>query len=96
MSNIKYFGYKIRIQFSKNCFSLKKNYSTKKLSAYIVYDLDHYPRNPLGKFLLKNSLHGASNIVANNSKKSICIVAKKNQLMEQLHGVLVMISLQMP
>ena len=39
VSNIKYFGYKIRIQFSKN--SLKKNYSTKKLSAYIVYDLDH-------------------------------------------------------
>ena len=39
------------------------------VNAYIVYDLDAWPRGPTSNFKFKNCLFGASNIVKNDDKE---------------------------
>ena len=76
LPNIKYFGYKIRIQFNNSPLVLKQNkYVPKIVNAYTVYDLDNWPKTPLNNFTLKNCLSGATNIVKNCDKVSMTIVA---------------------
>ena len=38
------------------------------MNAYIVYDLDDWPKIPLRNFTLKNCLLGATNILKNSDK----------------------------
>ena len=45
-----------------------KYYETKNLNAYIVYNLDNWPKNPLRNFTSKNSLVGATNIIRNSDR----------------------------
>ena len=52
----------------------QKNYLTKTVNFYIVYDLDAWPRNATNNFTFKNCLFGATNIIKNIVKKSMCIV----------------------
>ena len=50
---IKYFERKIGLQFNKNVLVVeKKNYLTKTMNVYIVYDLDYWSRNLLSNFRL--------------------------------------------
>ena len=39
------------------------------VNAYIVYDLDAWPRNPTNYFKFKNCLFGVTNAVKNNDKE---------------------------
>ena len=50
----------------------QKNYTTKIVNVYIVYDLDNWPNVPLRNFTIKNCLFGATTIMI---KKCIWIVA---------------------
>ena len=48
LPNIKYFGSKIGIQFNNTPLVVEQNnYMTKTVNAYIVYDLDNWPKNLL-------------------------------------------------
>ena len=67
LSNVKYFGIKIGIQFNTLLVAEQKNYSSE--NVYTVYDLDNWPNNPLRSFTLKNCLFGACNIGKNNDKE---------------------------
>ena len=67
LSNVKYFGIKIEIQFNTPLVAEQKNYSSE--NVYTVYDLDNWPNNPLRNFTLKNCLFGAFNIGKNNDKE---------------------------
>ena len=40
----------------------QNKYVTKIVNAYIVYESDTWPKNPLNNFKLKNCLFGAKNI----------------------------------
>ena len=42
---------------------------SKVSNAYIVYDLDAWPRNPINNFKFKNCLFGATSIVKHSDKK---------------------------
>ena len=49
--SIKRFGQTIGIQFEKDLFVVKqKKYATKIVTAYVVYDLDTWPKIPLKHF----------------------------------------------
>ena len=62
LPKIKYFGYKIGIQFNNSPLVVQENnYATKTINAYIVCDLDNWPRIPLDNFTLKK-LFGVTNI----------------------------------
>ena len=75
-ANIKYFGYKMGMQFSNLSNTPlvveQSNYATKIVNAYVVYDLDNWPNIPLRNFTFKNCLFGVTNI-ANNTDKSKCV-----------------------
>ena len=59
LPNIKYFRKKIGIQFnSTHLVTELKNYATKIVNIYMVYDLDNWSKNPLRNFTLKNCLFG--------------------------------------
>ena len=74
--SMRYFGYKIGIQFNNTPLVVEvNNYTPKTAKAYIVYDLDNCPKTPLRNFTLKNCLFGATNMVRNSDKKSMFIVA---------------------
>ena len=74
LTNVKYFGNKIGIQFHNTTLVIEQiNYARKILNVYLVYDLDNWPENPLRNFTLKNRLFGVTNIVKNSDKKSMCI-----------------------
>ena len=63
LSNRKLFEYKIGIKFNSTPSVVEQNnYTTKIVNAYIVYELDNWPRNPLNNFTLKNCLFGTTNI----------------------------------
>ena len=47
----------------------QKNYLTKIVNVYIVYDLDAWPKIPLRNFTMKNCLLGATSIVKNSDKE---------------------------
>ena len=70
MHSIKTSGYRIGIKFHKDLLALEqKNYSTKIVKAYIVYDLDDWPKIPLNNSKLQNYLFGTTNIVKNTDKE---------------------------
>ena len=63
-------GYRIGIKFDNSVLVVEENnYASKIVNAYIVYDLDTWPKHPLNNFTFKNSLFGATNIVKNNVKQ---------------------------
>ena len=47
----------------------QNNCTTKIVNAYIVYDLDHWPKNPFRNFTLNFILFGATNLVKSNDKE---------------------------
>ena len=47
----------------------QNNYATNIVNAYIVYDLDAWPRNPTNNFKCKNYVFGATNIVKTSDKE---------------------------
>ena len=58
------------IKFDKDPLAAEQNdYTTKILNAYIVYDFDGWPRNPINDFKFKNCLFGTTNIVKNSDKE---------------------------
>ena len=60
----------MRIKFDKDALAVEQNnYLTKIVNAYIVYDLEAWPKIPLRNFTLKNCLFGAANIVKNGNKE---------------------------
>ena len=69
LPNIKYLGYKTGIQFNNTLLVLEQNsYTTKTVNAYIVYDLDNWPKILPKKFTLKNCLLSATNIGKDNDE----------------------------
>ena len=69
LPNKKYFGHKIGLQLNNTPLVVEQsNYETKNLNAYIVYNLDNWPKNPLRNFTSKNSLVGATNIIRNSDR----------------------------
>ena len=48
----------------------QNNYATKIVNAYIIYDLDYWPKIPPRSFTLKNRLFGAINIVKDGDKEN--------------------------
>ena len=64
------------IKFDKGLLAVEQNnYPTKILNAYIVYDLDAWPRNPTNSIKFKNCLFCTNNIVKIVIKKRGYIVA---------------------
>ena len=69
LPNIKYFVPKIAIQFNNTPLVVEQNnYATKIASAYIVYDLDNWPKVSLRIFTLKNCLFGVTATVKHSHK----------------------------
>ena len=57
------------IKFDKYPLAVEQNnYEIKIVNAYIVYDLDNWPKNLLYSFTLQNFLFGATNIVKASDK----------------------------
>ena len=55
LGSIKSSGYRTGIKFAKGPLAVEQNnYLTKTVNAYIVYDLDVWPRNPTNNFKFKN------------------------------------------
>ena len=51
LHSIKLSGYQVGIKFDKDPLAAEQNhYATKTVNAYIVYDLDTWPNNPLRTF----------------------------------------------
>ena len=72
LSNVKRFGYKIRIEFNKTILVVgQKDYATKIVNFYIIFDLENWPTNPLSIFSLKNSLFGATNV--EKTVRKVCV-----------------------
>ena len=58
------------MEFNKDPLALEqKNYATKFVNAYIVYDLVTWSNNPLRNFTLKICLFGATIITKNGNKE---------------------------
>ena len=90
MPTAKWFEYEIGIQFNNTPFVIdQNNFTTKIVSAYIVYDLDNWPNILLRSFTWKTCLFGATN-TAKNSDKNGNIVTTYFHLMEKVSGILVM------
>ena len=69
LHNIKLSGYRIRIQFDNSVLVAEQNnYQTKAGNAYIVFDLDDWPRIPLNSFKLKLCLFGKLNVKKTRDK----------------------------
>ena len=70
LHSIKRPEYRIGIKFDKDSLAVEqKNYSTKIVNVYIIYDLQSWPRNPADNFKFKNCLFGATNVVKNSDKE---------------------------
>ena len=68
-ANVKQFVCKIGIKFNNISLVIgQNNFTTKILNAYIVSDIDNWPKILLGNFTLKNCLFGATNIAKNSDK----------------------------
>ena len=73
LHSIKRPEYRIGIKFDKDSLAVEqKNYLTKIVNVYIIYDLQSWPRNPADNFKFKNCLFGATNVVKNSDKEN-CI-----------------------
>ena len=46
-----------------------QEHTVKIVNAYIIYDLDTWPKNPTNNFKFKNCLFRATNIVKNSDKE---------------------------
>ena len=69
LHSIKRPEYRIGIKFDKDSLAVEqKNYLTKIVNVYIIYDLQSWPRNPADNFKFKNCLFGATNVVKNSDK----------------------------
>ena len=56
------------IKFDKVPLSVQQNNYGSTI-AYIVYDLDAWPKNPTNNFKFKNCLFGATSVVKNRDKE---------------------------
>ena len=71
LHSIKRPEYRIGIKFDKDSLAVEqKNYLTKIVNVYIIYDLQSWPRNPADNFKFKNCLFGATNVVINSDKEN--------------------------
>ena len=69
LHSIELSGYRIRIQFDNSVLVAdQNNYATEIVNAYIVYDLNDWPKNPNRNLKLENCSFCATNIRKNNSK----------------------------
>ena len=70
LPSIKYFVHKIVIQFNNTTLVVEQNiYVIKTVSAFIIFDLDSWPKIPLRNFTLKNCLFGATNRAKDSDKE---------------------------
>ena len=71
LHTIKFSEYRNAIKFDKEPLAVeqKKNYLSKTVNFYIVYDLDAWPRNPTSTSKFKNCLFGAISILKNSDKE---------------------------
>ena len=70
LNSIKLSEYRIGIIFDKDPLAAEqKNYLTKIVNGYVVYDFDAWPRNTTNNFKFKNCLFEATNIVRNSEKE---------------------------
>ena len=61
---------RVGIKLDKDPLTIEhRNYLTKIVNFYIVYDLDAWPRNPSNKVEFKNFLFRPTNIVKNSDKE---------------------------
>ena len=96
MHIIKLSEYRIGIKFDKDPLAVEQNnYWNKVVNAYIVYDLDAWPRNPTKNSNFNNCLFGETKILKNSDKKSMYIVDTEQNLIVQVHGVLITTLLEM-
>ena len=59
------------IKFDTDLLAVEqRNYLTRIVNVYIVYDLDAWPRNPTNNLKFKNCLFGATSIVKNSDKEN--------------------------
>ena len=69
MHSIRISRYRMGIKFDKDLLAVEQNnYVTNIVNAYIVHDLDTWPKTPFRNFTLKNNLLGVTNIVKNSDK----------------------------
>ena len=61
----------------------------KVVNDYFVYDLNHWPRSPLNKFVVKNCLLVVTDVIKKMIKVTMFMSSMGQHLMEQAHGVLV-------
>ena len=62
--------YGVGVKFEKDPLAVEQNnYWTKVVDAYIVYDLDAWPKVLLDNFKLKNCLFGATSKLKNSDKE---------------------------
>ena len=72
MPNVERFGCRRGIQFSNTPLVIEQNSFTSKIvNAYIVYDLDNWPKIPLRIFKFKSCLLGATNAAENSDKSKL-------------------------
>ena len=74
LHSIKLCGYRMGIKCYKGPLAVEQsNQLSKIVNAYIVYDIDAWPRNPANNFKFKNCLFGATGVVRNSDKeKYVC------------------------
>ena len=74
LPQLRYNTGKICVNLDRSPLVLKQNnYSKKIVNAYIVYDLNDWPKVPLRNFTLKNCLLDATSIIKNSDKeKYVC------------------------
>ena len=60
----------MRTKFDNDSLAVKqKNYLTKVVNVYIVYNLDNWPKIPLRNFALKNRLFCATTLVKHSDQE---------------------------
>ena len=74
LHSVKLSGYSMRIKFDKDPLAIEqKDYLTKIVNVYLLYDLNNWPKDPINNFKFKNCLFGVTNIVKNSDKeKYVC------------------------
>ena len=70
LPQLRYDARKICVHVTKSPLVVEQNnHSTKIINAYIVYDLNDWPKVLLRNVTLKNCLFGATNIIKNSDKE---------------------------
>ena len=73
MKSIELSEYRIGIKFNKDALAVEKNYLTKIVNVYTVYDLDTWPKIPLRNFTLKMFCLDLTNIVKYKDKMLVIL-----------------------